>query len=92
MINNNICPVKLEYFAHNTNKIERIIILTSNFHINLLKQINILYIDGTFNTYPCSFYQKFNILGYIQNKNISFSIIACLLTSKNEKIYNYAFI
>lgn len=82
---NKFCPVKLEIYEHETNKIERLIILTSNFQINLLKEINILFMDGTFNSCPRSFYQIFNILGYIPNKNMSFPIIKSLNLKLNFK-------
>lgn len=35
----NFCPVKLEYYNQDNNQIEKIIILTTNFQINLLNDI-----------------------------------------------------
>lgn len=47
--------------------------------------------DGTFNTCSRSFYQVFNIIGYIPKKDIIFPVMVCLINAKTEKIYNNVF-
>ena len=87
----NFCPVKLEYYNQDNNQIEKIIILSCNFQLNLLNDINILFMDGTFNTCPCSFYQIFNVIGYIAKKDIIFPVMVCLVNAKTERIYDNVF-
>ena len=87
----NFCPVKLEYYNQDNNTIEKIIILSCNFQLNLLNDINILFMDGTCNTCPRTFYQIFNVIGYIAKKDIIFPVMACLLNAKTERIYDNVF-
>ena len=78
----NFCPVKLEYYNQDNNTIEKIIILSCNFQLNLLNDIN---------TCPPTFYQFFNEIGYIAKKDIIFPVMACLLNAKTERIYDNVF-
>jgi hypothetical protein len=55
---------------HKNNKLERDIIFSSQLQLNLFKEINELYIDGTFKVSPKNWFQLLNIFGYIKNKNI----------------------
>lgn len=47
--------------------------------------------DGTFNVFPRSFNQVFNIVGYNPKKDIILLVMACLLNVKTEKIYDNVF-
>ena len=82
---------KLEYYNQDNNQIEKIIILSCNFQLNLLNDINILFMDGTFNTCPRSFYQIFNVIGYIAKKDVIFPVMVCLVNAKTERIYDNVF-
>ena len=46
-----------EYFGQNKQKKEQIIILTNNNQINLLKEVYIIFVDGTFKSSQGNFYQ-----------------------------------
>ena len=55
-INYNFVLVKYEYHDIKTNKTEKIIIITSNFQLNKIKEAKILFIDVTFKSCPRNFY------------------------------------
>ena len=63
--------------------------MTSNFQLNLLKESNLLFLDGTFKSCPRNFYQYFNIISYLPEKDLIIPIFTAVLTSKTETIYNY---
>ena len=88
----NFCPSKLEFYDEDKDKYEKVICFSSNFQINLLKETNMLFIDGTFKSSPRNFYQILNIVGYLKQKDLFIPIFTALLTSKSEKIYLYALI
>ena len=73
------------------NKLERVIIFSSQFQLNLFKEINELYIDGTFKVSPKNWFQFLNIFGYIKNKNIYIPLSYIILSSKDEELYTHAF-
>ena len=76
---------------HKKNKLERVIIFSSQFQLNLFKEINELYIDGTFKVSPKNWFQLLNIFGYIKNKNIYIPLSYIILSSKDEELYTHAF-
>ena len=84
-IENNFCPSKIEFFDTDTNKTEIILCFTTNFQINVIKEVNILFVDGTFKTSPRTFYQLLNIIGYIPGKELIIPIFTAAITSKTEK-------
>ena len=88
----NFCPSKLEYYDEDKDKYEKIICFSTNFQLNILKEINMIFIDGTFKTSPRNFYQILNIVGYSEQNDLFIPIFTALLTSKTEKIYNYKLI
>ena len=51
-----------------------------------------IFLDGKFNTCPRSFYQLLNIVGYLADKDITFPVMSCILTSKTERIYDYTLV
>ena len=91
-INYNFVPVKYEYYDIKTNKTEKIIIITSNFQLNIIKEAKILFIDGTFKSCPRNFYQLLNIVSYLPDKDLIITNLTAVLTSKTETIYNYTLI
>ena len=84
------CSSKIKFYDEDKNKYEKILVFTTNFQLNILKEINMIFIDSTFKFSPCNFYQILNIVGYSDKKDLFIPIFSALLTSKTEKIYNYA--
>lgn len=85
-INYKFVPVKYEYYDNKANKIEKIIIITSNFQLDLIKEAKILFIDRTFKSCPRNFYQLLNIVSYLPEKDLIITILTAVLTSKTEYI------
>ena len=52
-----------------------------------LKESDILFLDRTFRSYPKSYYQVFNIIGHLKEKNISLPIISVIMKYKYEICY-----
>ena len=52
-----------------------------------MKETDILFFDGTFHSCPKSFYQVFNILAHLKNKNVALSIMTILMKNKYELSY-----
>ena len=75
----------------NKNKLEKYIIFTSKFQINLLNKCEQLFFDGTFKTCPKTFYQIINVAGYLPEINALIPIFMVPTTSKTEYIYNQIF-
>lgn len=65
----NFCLAKGDFknFKKN-NKLEKYIIFSSEFQINLFNEVNELFLDATFKTAPKDWHQSFNIFGYIKYK------------------------
>ena len=63
------------------------IFLTTPFQLNLIKESDILFLDGTFRSAPKSYYQVFNIIGYLKEKNISLPIMSVIMKYKYEICY-----
>jgi len=84
--------IKIEFLDTDTNKAEIILCFTTNFQINVLKEVNMLFVDGIFKTSPRTFYQLLNIIGYIPGKELIIPIFTAAITSKAEKIYRYTLI
>lgn len=63
------------------------IFLTTPFQLNLLKESDILFMDGTFLSCPKSYYQVFNIIGHLKLKNISIPIMSVIMKYKYEICY-----
>ena len=53
----------------------------------MLKEIDILFVDGTFRSYPKNFYQVLNIIGKVKDKLLNIPILTVILNSKNEISY-----
>ena len=51
------------------NKLDKYIIFTSKFQLNLLPKCKQILIDGTFKSCPRGYYQIINIAGYYENIN-----------------------
>ena len=75
-----------------TNKKEKIIYIFTNFQINVLKEITIIFIDGTFKIALRAFYQILNIVCYLEKKDLFIPTFSALITSKTKRIYSYTLI
>ena len=53
--------------------------------MKLISECNIIFIDKTFKSCPKTFQQIVYIIGYINNKNLTFPIISVAMKSKNEQ-------
>ena len=66
------------------NIMEKYIIFTSKFQINLLTKYKQIMIDGTFKSCPKKFYQIINFAGYLEEINSIVPIFMIPCTGKNE--------
>ena len=88
----NFCIAKEVFINFNkNNRLEKYIMFSSPFQLNLYTEIDELFIDGTFKVAPKSWYQLLNIYGYIKNKNIYLPLTYGLLSSKSEELYTEYF-
>lgn len=62
------CPVKEAFINPKTKKLERIILFSTLFQINLFSECKELFIDGTFKMVPQKYYQILNFLGFLSQK------------------------
>lgn len=86
------CLKNVSYIDNNNNgKLEKYILLTTNFQLNMLTNSTQLFIDATFKVAPRGFYQVLNIAGYIPQMNGIIPLILIPMTSKSENIYNKVF-
>ena len=65
------------------NKLEKYIIYTSTFQLNLLTKCTQIHIDGTFKSCPKGFYQILNIAGYYPDINGLVPIFMIPVTNKS---------
>ena len=70
---------------------ERYIIFSSQFQLNLYKEVDEIFIDGTFKIVPKNWYQLLNIFGFIKSKNFYTPLSYILLSSKNQELYDEVF-
>lgn len=82
-----ICPKQIIFYNNKTKKHEHILYFTTPFQLNLLKETKMILVDGTFRSCPSNFYQILNIVGKIENKDISIPIVSVLMKSKSECSY-----
>ena len=75
----------------NKNKLDRYIIFSSKFQINLINKCKQLFYEGTFKTCPNSFYQNINIVGYLPDINGIIPILMYLLLL-NQNIFMTKFL
>ena len=73
-----ICPRQIFFKLQNKTKDEHLICITTSIQLNLIKEYNILFLDGTLLSCPISFYQIFNIIGHLKVKKISLPILSVL--------------
>ena len=84
------CVYKGDFINFNkNNKLERFIIFSSQFQLNLFSEIDELYIDGTFKVCPKNWYQLINIFGFIKNKNFYIPLAYIIVNSKDEELFIY---
>ena len=82
-----IFPHQIILNGFKNNKTDLIIFLTRPFQLKMLKEIDILFVDGTFRSYPKNFYQVLNIIGKVKDKLLNIPILTVILNSKNEISY-----
>ena len=83
----NICQRQIDYKIQKKKKEDHMIFLTTPFQLNLFKESDILFMDGTFRSCPKSYYQVFNIIGHLKLKNISIPIMSVIMKHKYEICY-----
>jgi len=71
----------------NNNYNVHLIFITTIFPLKIIKESNYLLVDGTFRTYPKTYKQIINILGYINSKNLTMPIASVIMKTKNENSY-----
>ena len=86
-----LCPRQCIFRIPKKNKDEYLIFFTTPFQLNLLKETDILFLDGTFRSCPKSFYQIFNIIAHLKNKNLSLPIMSVLMKNKFDISYYNVF-
>ena len=65
----NFCLAKGEFININKKKkLERYILFSTEFQLNLFTEFTEIFIDGTFKICPKNWYQLLNIFGYIEKK------------------------
>lgn len=69
------------------NKDEHLIFLSTAFQLNLIKETDILFFDRTFHSCHKSFYQVFNIVCHLKNKNICLPLVSVIIKYKYELSY-----
>jgi hypothetical protein len=72
-------------------KLEKYVLFSFEFQLNMFDQIDNLFIDGTFKIIPKNWYQLVIIFDYIKKKNFYLPLACILLSSKNEALYNEVF-
>ena len=82
-----IIPKVIYFKTYKEDKLEHLVFITTPFQLNLLKEVNILFIDGTFRLAPKPFYQILDKIGNIPEKNLTVVILSGLMTSKSELSY-----
>ena len=73
------------------NQLEKYLIFTIIFQMNMLKKCKQIHIDGIFKSCPRSFYQILNITAFYEQINSNIPIFMIPLTGKSEYLYNKVF-
>ena len=73
------------------NKLEKYIIYTSTFQLNLLTKCTQIHIDGTFKSCPKGFYQILTIAACYPDINGLVPIFMIPVTNKSQNIYDSIF-
>ena len=76
---------------NDNNKLDKYIIFTTNFQINMLQKSTQILIDGTFKSCPKGYMQILNIAGYIPDIDSIIPIFMIPVTGKSENLYNRIF-
>ena len=91
LVNIPFCHRYVNYINYKKNKVEKYIIFTSVFQLNLLTKAEQIFIDSTFKSSPKNFYQILNIAGYYKELNSIIPLVFIPMSSKSEIIYNKIF-
>ena len=70
---------------------EKFIVFTTDFQLKKMKNIDHLYMDGTFKYCPKNFYQIFNILGIDNNTSKKIPLFYILMNTKSYTLYYHVF-
>ena len=92
MINIPICFCYKNFlnFEHK-NKLEKFVVITTIFQLNLFNKCTQVFIGGTFKSCPKRYYQVLNIAGFYPDINSIISIFMVPCTGKTEYLYNEIF-
>lgn len=85
------CLAKLEYKNFKTDKIEKILIYSTDFQLNLISNSNQVYIDGTFKIAPKDYKQVLILFSFNNLINKVVPCIFVILNRKTETIYQNTF-
>lgn len=95
MIYNKNIPFCFGYFKfinpNNKYRQESFIIFTTIYQFKILRDANIIYMDGTFRTAPKGFYQMFNIIANDSNSHINIPVAHIPMTHKTQFLYEHVF-
>lgn len=92
MINLPLCYKSASFInLKNKNKLDKYVIITSNFQINMLKKCTHILIDGTFKSCPKGYSQIINIAGYYPDINSIIPIFMIPASGKSEYLYDMIF-
>ena len=73
------------------NRLECIIVFTSEIQLKKLEKADQIFMDATFKTCPKNFYQLFNIIISIEGEKFIFPVMHVLMTHKSEFSYRMIF-
>ena len=73
------------------NKLEKFVVITTIFQLNLFNKCTQIFIDGTFKSCPKGYYQVLNIAGFYPDINSIIPIFMVPCTRKTEYLYNEIF-
>ena len=86
------CMSKIEYFNFKKNLVEKAIIYSTNFQLNLLSNSKTIYLDGTFKVAPKNFLQLVTIHGESLLTKTNIPLVFILMTSKTKLVYKKIFL
>ena len=75
----------------NKEKLDRYVIFTTKFQMNMIKKCTQIFIDGTFKSSPWGFYQILNFSGFLPDINGIIPLFMVPMSGKSENLYKNVF-
>ena len=85
------CLAKGEYFNPQTNNVEKYLIYSTDFQLNLFTSSKHIYIDGTFKSVPSNYYQLVTLHCFNKLTQKVLPVIFILMNFKTGTLYNNVF-